>query len=240
MNTKLWMRGLFWMVGIALAGAPCTAFAQGGSVEGKVNFTGTPPAPQPINFGAEKQCAVMHGDKAPLQEDLVVNGNGTVKWALVYVKEGVTGTFEAPKDPVVVDQNGCVFSPHASAALVGQTVRFVNSDTLLHNVRTESKLGQSFNIAQPIQGMKTEKLFKQQEIGVKVRCDVHFWMAAYLHILSHPYFAVTGDAGGFVIKDLAPGTYTVEVWHEKLGTQTQTVTVAEGESKTVDFELKKI
>ncbi len=71
-----------------------------------------------------------------------------------------------------------------------------------------------------------------------MRCDVHFWMASYVHVLDHPYYAVTGDDGSFEIKDLPAGTYTVEVWHEKLGTQTAQVTVTDGETKTADFTLK--
>ena len=87
--------------------------------------------------------------------------------------------------------------------------------------------------------MTTSKVFDQPEIGVQIRCDVHFWMAAYLHILSHPFFAVTGDDGSFTIKGLPAGTYAVELWHEKLGTQTQSITVANGETKTIDFTLKQ-
>ena len=210
------------------------------TITGKVNFEGEAPLPKPINFGAERQCALAHGGKAPTEEGLVVNPNKTVKWALVYVKEGVMGQYETPTQPVEIDQTGCLFSPHAVAAMVGQTVNFKNNDELLHNVRTNSKINKTFNIAQPIKNMTTAKKFDQPEIGIQLRCDVHFWMSSYLHILNHPFFAVTGDDGSFTIKDLPAGTYTIELWHEKLGTQTQSITVADGETKTVDFTLKQV
>ena len=70
-----------------------------------------------------------------------------------------------------------------------------------------------------------ERVFDQPEIGVPFKCDVHGWMNAYANVVAHPFFAVTDDAGGFEIKGLPAGTYTLEFWHEQLGTQTQSVTV---------------
>ena len=215
------------------------AFAQEATLTGKVTFEGATPVPKPINFGAEKQCALMHGGKAPTTEELVVNPNYTVKWALVYVKEGVTGQYPVPQESVVINQSGCLFSPHVVAVRAGQKIDFKNNDSLLHNVRSAAKINKAFNIAQPIQGMTTTKTFDQPEIGIQMRCDVHFWMSSYIHVLNHPFFAVTGDDGSFSIKGLPPGNYTIEVWHETLGTQTQTVTVGAGESKEVNFTLKK-
>lgn len=218
-----------------IAGAPQTA--QAAVLNGKVLFEGEAPAPKPINFGAEKQCAVMHGDAMPFTEELVINPNKTVKWALVYIKEGAAAV-PAPDGSVEVDQKGCMFVPHVAVARAGQKIVFKNSDAILHNVRAESKINKAFNIAQPIQGMTTAKTFAQPEIGIKMRCDVHFWMASYVHVLDNPYYAVTGEDGSFEIKDLPAGTYTVEVWHEKLGAQTAQITVTDAETKTSDFTLK--
>lgn len=211
--------------------------AQAAVLNGKVTFEGEASAPKPINFGAEKQCAMMHGDKPPVNEELVINSNKTVKWALVYIKEGAAPS-PTPAAAVVIDQKGCMFEPHVAVAHVGQKVTFKNSDPVLHNVRSEAKTNKAFNIAQPIQGMTTTKIFDQPEVGVKMRCDVHFWMTSFIHVLDHPYYAVTGDDGSFEIKELPAGTYTVEVWHEKLGAQASTITVADGETKTSDFTLK--
>lgn len=217
-----------------------TGFVFAGSeVSGKVNFIGTAPTPKAVNFGPEKQCALVHGDKMPMEETILVNSNNTLRNVLVYIKEGVSAPSAAPTEPVVIDQAGCVFKPHVTVARVGQKVVFKNSDTLLHNVRTLSKANKAFNIAQPIQNMKTEKTFTEPEIGIQLKCDVHFWMLSYLHVLSHSYHAVTGEDGSFSIKDLPVGTYTIEAWHEKLGTQVQTITVAEGEQKTLDFTMEK-
>ena len=211
--------------------------AQAAVVSGKIAFEGEAPAPKPINFGAEKQCAMMHGDEIPVYEDLVINPNQTVKWTLVYVKAGAASS-PAPAEAVEIDQKGCMFKPHVAVARAGQKVIFKNSDALLHNVRSEAKVNKAFNIAQPVQGMTTAKTFEKPEIGIKMRCDVHFWMASFIHVLDHPFYAVTGDDGSFEIKDLPAGTYTIEVWHEKLGTQTAQVTAADGETKTSDFTLK--
>lgn len=228
-----------FLIGVFTISQPLV-WAAGATVSGKVAFEGQAPTPKPINFGAERQCALMHKDKTPVNEELIVNPNGTVKWALVYVKEGASDTFQAPTTPVEIDQNGCMFSPHVAAAMAGQKVVFKNGDELLHNIRTESKINKVFNIAQPVQGMSTEKIFQEPEVGVHLRCDVHYWMSAYLNILKNPFFAVTGEDGTFTIKDLPAGTYTLEAWHEKLGTQTQTITVVDGDQKTFDFTLKQI
>ncbi len=220
--------------------AACTgsAFAQGATVTGKVAFEGEAPKPAPINFGPEKQCADMHKDKMPLNEDIVVNPNNTVKGTLIYIKDGAKGQYAAPADPVTINQNGCMFVPHVAAAMAGQKGIFKNGDPVLHNIRTDSKINKVFNIAQPIQDMETKKTFDKPEIGIRLKCDVHFWMAGYIHILANPYFAITGDDGSFTIKDLPAGTYTVGLWHEKLGTQDQTITVKDGEAKGISFSLK--
>jgi plastocyanin len=232
-NKKIF--GCFFVVVVAWMVSASVSYAA--TLTGKVSFEGTAPEPKPINFGAEKQCAMMHGDKMPVDESLIVNANKTVKWALVYVKD-VKGEFKTPETPAEMDQNGCTFSPHAIAVMAGQKIVFKNDDPVLHNVRANSKVNKAFNIAQPIQGMKTTKSFAQEEIGIQMRCDVHFWMSSYIHVLSHPFFAITGDDGSFTIKDLPAGTYTVEVWHEKLGMQTAQITVTGDETKISDFTLK--
>lgn len=231
-------RSLLW--GITLAAACVVAgpvWAGGGTLTGKVVFKGTPPTPAAINFGGEKQCALMHGDQPPKTETLVVNPDGTLKWVLVRVSSDVAGPFTPPTEPVVINQRGCVFLPHAAGVQVGQPVTFQNDDALLHNVRAQSKLKQSFNIAQPKKDMKVTKTFARAEIGIPVKCDVHFWMVLYLHVLPHPFFAITGDDGRFALTDLPAGTYTIEAWHESLGTATQSVTLGEGETKALEFSF---
>ena len=153
------MKRIFLFSLILVSGCT-TAFAGGATITGKVSFDGMPPEPKPINFGAEKQCAAMHGDKMPVDESLVVNPDKTVKWALVYVKEGVTGQYTTPLEPATVNQHGCIFSPHAIAVMAGQKVNFKNDDAVLHNVRSAAKINKAFNIAQPIQAIaKSAELF---------------------------------------------------------------------------------
>lgn len=213
-------------------------YSEAATVSGKVLFDGPAPAPKPINFGAEKQCATMHGDKMPVSEDVVVNANNTLRWTLVYVKDGANGEFKAPDQEYLIDQMGCVFLPHVSAVMKGQKVVFKNSDPVLHNVRTASKVNKTFNIAQPVKDMKTNKVFAEAETGIQLRCDVHFWMVSYLHVLNNPYFAVTGEDGSFELNDLPAGTYTIGLWHEKLGEQTQTITITDGDTKEINFTVK--
>lgn len=222
--------GVFWST-------PPVVAEDTGTITGQVRFTGTPPAPVKLEFGAEKQCALLHGDHQPVKEDLVVNAQGGVKYVLVYVTGVAPDGAVAPSQPVVFEQKGCVFLPHVAAVMAGQPVEVRNDDPVLHNVRAQSKQGQSFNIAQPVQGMKTTKVLNKPEIGIPLKCDVHFWMTAYLHVLPHPFFAMTGEDGRFAIAGVPSGTYTLEAWHEKLGVQTHTVALAAGESKSVTIEF---
>ena len=226
--------GLWFGVSPAL---PLAGAGGGGTITGTVKFSGTPPPPMPITFGAEKQCALAHGTTPANVEDVVINGNGTVRDVLIYVTGEVPGQYATPTEPLVFEQRGCLFVPHVGAVMVGQPVEVRNDDPILHNVRTQSKLGQSFNIAQPTQGMKTTKKLLKPEIGIPLKCDVHFWMTGYLHVLAHPFFAVTGPDGVFTIKGLPAGTYTLEAWHGKLGTKQLTVTVNGEESQSVEFTL---
>jgi len=114
----------------------------------------------------------------------------------------------------------------------------VNSDSTLHNVNCKPKNSRGFNIAQPVKGMKSTKTFTAPEIMVKCACNVHPWMATYIGVLGHPHFSVTGTDGRFELAGLPAGTYTIEAWHETAGTQSHTVTIADGETKAISFEFK--
>jgi plastocyanin len=166
-----------------------------------------------------------------------VNANGTLANAFVYVKAGLPAgaKYQAPATPVVIDQDGCRYKPHVFGLMVGQTLEIRNSDPLLHNIKAKATKNRPFNISQPTAGMKTTRTFSASEVMVSLECNVHGWMNAYVGVLPHGFFGVTGADGSFSIKNLPAGTYTVEAWHEKYGTQTATVTVAGAESKTQDF-----
>jgi len=228
----------------AAPGAPAAAPAAGGApaagsatVTGKVAFDGAAPTMPQIKMDADAFCKSEH--KEPVYEqEVVVNPNKTLQWVLVYVKEGVTGTYPAPTTPVTLDQHGCQYHPHIFGIQAGQPLKILNSDGTLHNIHALPKKNAEFNIGQPFKGMETVKKFDNVEVPLRFKCDVHKWMGAYTGVFNHPFFAVTNDQGTFEIKNLPPGNYVIEAWHEKYGTQTQNVTITGSEAKTVDFAFK--
>ncbi len=222
----------------AAAAAPAAAPAAGGAtLTGKVNFEGAAPAMAPIKMDADAFCKSQH--KEPVyEEEVVVNPNRTLEWVLVYVKEGVTGTYPAPTEAITLDQRGCQYHPHVFGMMVGQPLNVLNSDGTLHNIHALPKMNAEFNIGQPFKGMETVKKFDTAETPIRFKCDVHKWMGAYTGVFTHPFFAVTNDQGTFEIKNLPPGNYVIEAWHEKYGTQTQNVTITGTDTKTVDFNFK--
>jgi plastocyanin len=219
------------------AAAPVVDAATAATVTGKVKFEGTSPAPTPIKLSSDPYC--QKANPGLTTETEIVGKDGAVENVFVYVKDGLGNrTFPAPSAPVVLDQKGCHYAPHVLGIQVGQPLQIVNSDDTLHNVHGLPKANKEFNQGQPIQGMKMTHTFSTKEVMVPFKCDVHGWMNAWIGVLDHPYYAVTSAAGSFSLKGLPPGTYTIEAWHEKLGTQTQTVTVAEKETKDVAFTFK--
>lgn len=211
--------------------------AHAATLTGKVAFQGTAPAAQTIKADADPRCKLMHPNGITA-DDVIVNPNGTLKNVFVYVKEGLAGkSFEAPKTSVVFDQKGCQYNPKIFGIQVNQPLEIVNSDDTLHNVHALPLNSQPFNLGMPIKGMKIKRVFTKPEVMVKIKCEVHPWMRAYAGVLDHPFFAVTGDDGAFEIKDLPPGQYVLEAWHEKYGTADQTVTVT-AENQEVAFQFK--
>lgn len=201
--------------------------AYAGDVTGKVNFGGTAPKAAPIRMNADPGCAKANTGKTPTDESVIVNGNKTLKNVFVYVKEGVKNPPPADTTPVSFDQNGCLYTPHVFGIRVGQTLKIINSDAVMHNVHALPKSNTGFNMGMATKGMTIEKKFTKPETGVKIKCDVHGWMTAWAHVVDHPFFAVTDDKGAFTIKGLPAGEYTLEAIHEKLGTKTTKVTVTD-------------
>ncbi len=225
----------------APAGAPAGIDpATAGNVTGKVTFEGTPPAPQPIKLSSDPYCQLANpGGLAA--ETAVVGPGGAVGNVFVYVKDGLGNlTFPAPSEPIVLDQKGCRYAPHVLGIQVGQPLQVLNSDSTLHNVHALPKANKEFNAGQPLPGVKSTHTFSTKEVMIPFKCDVHGWMNAWVGVLDHPYYAVTGADGTFSLKGLPPGTYTIEAWHEKLGTQTQMVTIGAKENKDVAFTFKAV
>lgn len=220
------------------AEAAATAPAAGtASIAGVVKFNGQPPRRRAIDIGADAYC--KQNAQGLLEESAVVNADGTLANVFVWIKSGVKGKFEAPKDVVHLDQENCQYKPHVTGVQVGQTLVIKNSDATLHNVKTISKKGQDLNIAQSQKGMEHKQVFRREEVMVEFKCDVHGWMSSYVAVVKHPFFSVTGDKGTFSIRNLPAGDYEVEAWHETFGSSTQTVSVKDGESKSVEFTFSK-
>jgi plastocyanin len=208
-----------------------------GNIAGRTTFEGTAPKPGIVRMDADPNC--VQAGATSTDETVVVGDAGALQNVFVYVKDGLGDLrFPIPSVPAVLDQKGCHYVPHVLGVQVGQNVEIVNSDPTLHNVHAVPKANQEFNMGQPLPGIKFTRQFSTREVMVPFKCDVHPWMQAYVGVVDHPYFAVTGADGSFSLKGLPPGTYTIEAWHEQLGTQTQSVTVGEKESKDIAFSFK--
>ena len=155
------------------------------------------------------------------------------------LKEGLGNrTFDAPKTPVELDQKGCMYSPHIVTLMAGQTFDVKNADQTTHNIHPVPKNNREWNKSQAPGAPDISDTFAREEVAIPVQCQVHPWMKSYIAVFKHPYFAVTGANGSFDIKNLPPGTYTLEAWHEKFGVSDQTVTIGAKEAKTVTFSFK--
>jgi plastocyanin len=209
-----------------------------GNIAGRITFEGTPPKPAVVRMDSDQNC-VKDGAASTDETVALVGDAGALQNVFVYVKDGLGSLrFPIPTTSVVLDQKGCRYVPHVVGVQVGQNFEILNSDPTLHNVHAVPKANQEFNMGQPLPGIRHTHQFSTREVMVPFKCDVHPWMNAWVGVLDHPYFAVTGADGSFSLKGLPPGTYTVEAWHETLGTQTQSVTIGERESKDISFSFK--
>ncbi|HTS35904.1 MAG TPA: carboxypeptidase regulatory-like domain-containing protein [Candidatus Solibacter sp.] len=183
-------------------------------------------------------CAKAHSTP-PTTEDVVVGSGGALANVVVYVSEGVpAGSYEPPQQPAVLEQRGCQYKPHVLALQASQKLSIVNSDETTHNIHPSPNNNREWNMTQP-HGIPLEQTFARAEVAIPVKCNVHPWMHGYIAVFKHPFFGVSDKGGNFEIKNLPPGNYTISAWQEKLGTQTQKVTVGTGESKTLDFSFKQ-
>ena len=208
-----------------------------GSITGTITFEGKAPKMRPLKLDADPIC-VVNNEIAPKKEWLILDENKGVKNVLVFVTEGLNIDYSPPEEPVVIDQKGCIYSPHVLGIMAGQQLDILNNDGTLHNIHALPKVNKEFNKAQPRSKKKLSVKFEKPEAPFKVKCDVHPWMGAYIGVFDHPCFAVSGDDGTYIISDLKPGEYVIEAWHEKLGSQTANVTVSDSAAHQ-DFTFKK-
>lgn len=230
---------------LALAFVSGTSFAdegKSGTIKGTVKLNGPPPKSMAIQMSADPFCAKQHTKPVNPQGKMVFS-DGTLPYAFVYIKSGLTGKFEAPKEPVEIDQEGCMYKPHVLGMQAGQPILIKNNDATNHNIHALPKKNPQFNFSQPQKGMtKTlaaKDTFNKPEVMVKIKCDVHPWMSCYVGVVDHPFFAVSGKGGSFEIKDVPAGKYELAVWHEEWGEAKADVEVKEGGSAEVTVEFKK-
>jgi plastocyanin len=222
---------------LAVALWPAAAFGAA-SITGTITFDGKPPVLKPLAMEADPACAKKHAKPAP-GEALVLGNGQTMGNVIVWVSKGLPAgkTWPAPSTPVVMDQVGCQYKPHAMTIMVGQPYKILNSDGVLHNVHTLPKINKSFNSAMPGNRKEATTAFEKPEPVFQIKCDVHPWMAAYIGVFTHPFHAVTSPDGKFTIANLDAGTYEISAWHERLGTQTASITVGANESKPQNFKF---
>jgi hypothetical protein len=224
-----------------LTGTPTT---KGGTITGHISVKGEVPGNPIIRMGMDPMCAPafakatagkkLDENQPPVQAIVVAGADGSLANVFVSLQGTFAGT-PIPSAPVTIDQRGCMYVPRVVGAQVGQTVHVRNSDELFHTVHGNSARGNSFNISQPKAGLVQEIRLKDPEIMIRVTCDVHRWMTAFVGVVDHPYFATSGAAGTFTIANVPAGTHTIQAWHELFGVLTQSVRVAEGAATTIEF-----
>jgi plastocyanin len=228
------MRASKYGVAILIA-TLCPALMFGGTISGKVTYTGTPVKQKPIDMSKEPSCAKQHNP--PITTETVVTGpNNALDNVVVYISAGADDA-NAPSQAVTFTQKGCQYLPHVLAMQVNQDLKVINDDQTSHNIHPLAKVNREWNKSQPPGSAPIEAKFDQPEF-ISVKCNIHPWMHGWFVVLKTNHYSITGDGGGFSLPNLPPGKYTVTAWHEDYGTQTQDITISGNETKSVDFSFK--
>jgi hypothetical protein len=205
----------------------------GGTIKGKVTFSGTAPTRKIIPTKDQEVCGGIRDEP-----QVLVGPDGAVAEAVVYLKDVAKGKkWDKPKKSPVLDNRKCRFEPRVQVIPAGMNVAIHNSDPVLHNTHGFLIKATVFNVAMPKQGMSVEKPLRKPGI-VRVECDAHGWMLAWIYVADNPYYAVTGKDGSFTISGVPPGQYAMVVWQEHAGTKEVPITVTSKGTVNVPVELK--
>jgi plastocyanin len=205
-----------------------------GTIKGKVVLAGAIPPAKKLDVTIDQYVCGTSKDAG----DLLLSPQKELKNAVVWLDNPPSSKTASPvlPDKVEMDQSKCEFTPHIVIVPAGGTVDFLNSDRLLHNIHTTPKINPAINRTQP-KDRTIPFTFEKPEI-VRINCDLHSWMQAWVVVAAHPFYAVTGADGQFTFANLPPGQYKLQVWHERLGTVPASVTVTGQEEARVTVEMK--
>ncbi len=205
-----------------------------GSVRGRVTVVGSVPENEPLRMAADPMCKSASGGQRVLDDAVVVAPDGGLANVFVEI-EGDFPDTPMPAEAVSVDQRGCIYRPRVVGVRVGQALVVRNSDNGLHNVHGASTDRDSFNVSQPLSGMTNT--FHPRDPGIlRLKCDVHTWMVAFVGVVKHPYFAVTNADGAFALRDVPTGTYTLRAWHERFGRTVSQIRVEADRETAVEMQ----
>jgi hypothetical protein len=222
------------MVAVAAHAYQTETVKDGGNITGTVKYGGPAPSPEPLEITKDRDVC---GTYLVYDQSLLVGQQGGLANAVVTLSGVAKGEPMQPDPAVRFDQKGCEYVPRVAVFPAGSTLQIINSDGILHNIHTESKINPVIDIAQPGFKKQIDVTIEKPEI-IKVSCDAHNWMEGWWYVTSNPYYAITDASGHFKITDIPQGTYTLKVWQERLGMETQTVTVRPGAVTVVNLTMK--
>jgi hypothetical protein len=205
-----------------------------GSITGTVTIEGSATAMEPIVAPCSKTNSPGVVSPSAIDEH-----NSELANTVIYLKAGLANyRYDTPKDHAVLDQRDCTYVPHVIALMTNEPLEIRNNDPVAHNIHVLAKVNKQWDHSEPAGVAPIIESFPKPELAVHVICKIHIGMSAFLFIFDNPYYAVTSSRGVFELKNVPPGTYTVEAWREHFGTQDQTVTIGPKESKAVSFVFK--
>ena len=211
---------------------PATATAR---VFGSIRLEGKPEELKPVRVGGSRYCVV--NKRFISRQDVLVTDDGKLQNVIVYVRSGHEGrSYSAPSEPVLLDQQHCVYVPHVFTIMTDQKLKVRNSDDTFHNVHAMPMGNSVVNLAQPMMGMENTVTFAHHEMPFRIGCDLHGWMGAWVGVFDHPFHTTSGDNGTYELR-LPPGKYEIEAWHEKYGDRRMRVEIADNAETELNFSF---